>query len=52
MNDLTEVRCSVITNTKCYHDITFYRFEGITVNDILEQLHAQGIFGITGILEY
>lgn len=52
MKGMKEVKCSVITVDGCYHDVVIYKFDGITTEDILEQLHCLGIYRVTGIIEY
>ena len=53
IEEMTETTIvDVITNTGTYHDVTIYTFEGITMNDILEQLQCQKIYEVTAIIEH
>jgi len=51
MKDLNEIKCIAITKTGIYFNATLYSFPEITTEDKIEQLQAQGIYGITGIIE-
>ena len=49
---MDSVKAIVITATGTYRNVTIYKYEGITTEDIIEQLQCLGIYHITGIIEF
>lgn len=49
---MDSVKAIVITTTGTYRDVTIYKFEGITTEDIIKQMECLGIYHITGIIEF
>ena len=52
MNKAEEVKCTVICTDRCYHDVTIYKFDGITMQDMIEQLQCQRIYRVISIMEH
>ena len=48
-NIMKEIKCTVITSYGTYN-ATYSEFDGITTEDIIEQLSCSGIYNITGII--